>query len=168
MLLRPVELTTAFFQKSLSIDPNLAYTHVQLGRLLLHWEWDWSGAKNEFERAIELDPNDLRARAQLAWVTEGMLGNNDRNIFYLRQIVASDPLDEEYLNYLAEVLEYAGQWDSAAATWQRLSDLHPGRYHAAYAEFMLLDGGHREALEELQKEVDEIQMQAGLALVYWK
>jgi predicted Zn-dependent protease len=97
-----------------------------------------------------------------------MLGKNDRNIFYLRQIVASDPLDEEYLNYLAQVFEYSGQLESAAATWKSLSDLKPGRYHEAYAEVMLLANRPREALDALQKETDELERQTGLALAYWK
>jgi serine/threonine-protein kinase len=159
----------AALQRSLSLDPNLAYAHLELGRQLYD-EWDWGGAKAEFQRAIELDSDYLLARAWLAWSTEGILGRFDRNIAYLRQLISRDPLDAEPLYYLAVNLEDAGQFDSAAAIWQRLLQLSPGYEggHESYAEVLLLAGRPQEALEALQEETDDLAKQEGLALIYWK
>jgi adenylate cyclase len=159
----------AALQRSLSLDPNLVYAHLELGRQL-YYEWDWGGAKAEFQRAIELDSNYLLARVWLLWLTEGILGRFDRNIGYLRQLVSSDPLDAEPLYYLAANLEDADQFDAAAATWQKLLQLSPAYEggHEGYAEVVLLAGRPQEALEALREEADELSKLEGLAIVYWK
>jgi serine/threonine-protein kinase len=42
--------------KALEIDDSLAEAHASLG-YAKGYEWDWSGAEHEFQRAIELNPN---------------------------------------------------------------------------------------------------------------
>jgi eukaryotic-like serine/threonine-protein kinase len=156
----------ALLQKSLSIDPNLAFAHYQLGRLLFLFEWNWSGAKSEYERAIDADPNFLPARRALAYLTEGIFGKLDRSIGYSRQITSNDPLDIGELQNLAGLLASAGQLDSAAATWRRLIDIQPATCRCnseGYAEVMLLAGRPQEAFKALKSE-----NLYGLALVYWR
>ena len=45
-------------QKALALDPNLAEGHRALGFALFYWNWDRQGTREEFERAIQLAPND--------------------------------------------------------------------------------------------------------------
>ena len=42
--------------KALEIDDTLAEAHASLGFIKAHYDWDWSGAEREFQRAIELNP----------------------------------------------------------------------------------------------------------------
>jgi tetratricopeptide (TPR) repeat protein len=48
-------------EQALSIDSTLAEAHASLGFVLARYNWDWIGAEYEFQRAIELKPNDAIA-----------------------------------------------------------------------------------------------------------
>ena len=42
--------------KALEIDDTLAEAHTSLGMIKTNYDWDWSGAEREYQRAIELNP----------------------------------------------------------------------------------------------------------------
>jgi tetratricopeptide (TPR) repeat protein len=44
--------------KALELDPALAQAHASLAYIKFYFDWDWEGARQEFSRAIELNPND--------------------------------------------------------------------------------------------------------------
>jgi DNA-binding winged helix-turn-helix (wHTH) protein/TolB-like protein/Tfp pilus assembly protein PilF len=44
--------------RSLELDPSLAQAHASLAYIKFYFDWDWEGARQEFARAIELNPND--------------------------------------------------------------------------------------------------------------
>jgi tetratricopeptide (TPR) repeat protein len=44
--------------KALELDPSLAEAHASLAYIKFYFDWDWVGARQEFARAIELNPND--------------------------------------------------------------------------------------------------------------
>lgn len=46
---------------ALRLDANLGEAHTALAATLFYYEWDWAGAKQEFERALTLNPNDAMA-----------------------------------------------------------------------------------------------------------
>jgi serine/threonine protein kinase len=43
--------------KAIELDDTLAQAHYQLANFRFYFEWDWTGAEKEFQRAIELNPN---------------------------------------------------------------------------------------------------------------
>lgn len=45
-------------QKAVELDPGLAYARIAMARVLYQFEWDWEAAQTEFERALQLDPNN--------------------------------------------------------------------------------------------------------------
>jgi adenylate cyclase len=47
--------------KALELDNSLADPHATLGVVKRDFEWDWSGADEEFQRAIELNPGYVEA-----------------------------------------------------------------------------------------------------------
>ena len=51
---------------ALKIDSNLAEAHTSLGFVKLWYEWDWTGAANDFKRAIQLNPNYAEAHHNYA------------------------------------------------------------------------------------------------------
>ena len=54
-------------KRALAIDGTLADAHTSLA-VVLHWyDWDWAAAEKEYQRAIELNPNDPRTRQYYAW-----------------------------------------------------------------------------------------------------
>jgi TolB-like protein/cytochrome c-type biogenesis protein CcmH/NrfG len=164
-----VALAIQDLRRSLSLDPNLAFAHYELGRSLMYFEWNWAEAKSELERAIELDPNNLSARVELAYLTQGIFGKFDTKLRYLRQIVANDPLDSRSLIHLANSLLLADQFDEAVNASQRALQLNDkGPYsHVLYGEALLLAGRSQEALAAMQGEVNEYLKLWGLTLAYW-
>jgi TolB-like protein len=50
-------------QKAVELDPGLAHARMAMARVLYQFEWDWTAAESEFERALQLDPNNSGALA---------------------------------------------------------------------------------------------------------
>lgn len=46
---------------AMRIDYNVADSHRSLGNVKAYYEWDWTGAEEEFKRAIDLSPNSMDA-----------------------------------------------------------------------------------------------------------
>ena len=47
--------------KALSLDNQLAESHISPGIILNYYDYDFAGAEREFQRAIELNPNSATA-----------------------------------------------------------------------------------------------------------
>src|SRR5262249_1404299 len=43
--------------KALALDQSLAESHHAMAWLKFYYDWDWTGAEREYQRAIELNPN---------------------------------------------------------------------------------------------------------------
>jgi tetratricopeptide (TPR) repeat protein len=44
--------------EALTLDPSLAQAHAALAYIKFYFDWDWEGARQEFRRALDLDPGD--------------------------------------------------------------------------------------------------------------
>ena len=55
-------LSRSLALKAINLDDELAQAHTTLGCIKLYYDWDWQDARKEFERALELDPNNAIAR----------------------------------------------------------------------------------------------------------
>src|SRR6266508_2536908 len=66
--------------KALRLDPNLAEAHLALGKVLFFSEIDLAGALREYQRAIELQPNDATAHHWLGNDTLAALGRFEEAI----------------------------------------------------------------------------------------
>jgi tetratricopeptide (TPR) repeat protein len=106
---------------------------------------------------------------ELAYLTQGIFGEFDTKLGYLRQIVANDPLDALSLLHLANSLLLAGQFDEAVSASRRALQLNERSpySHVLYGEALLLAGRTQEALAAMQGEVDEDLKLWGLTLAYW-
>jgi TolB-like protein/DNA-binding winged helix-turn-helix (wHTH) protein/Flp pilus assembly protein TadD len=51
-----------FASKALSLNNGITDAHYALGVVALLYDWDWTAAEQEFHRALELNPNHVRAR----------------------------------------------------------------------------------------------------------
>jgi Tfp pilus assembly protein PilF len=50
--------------KAFQLDPNLAEAHTTLAWIKLWYDWDWTGAEQEFRRSLELNSNDSAAHRE--------------------------------------------------------------------------------------------------------
>jgi eukaryotic-like serine/threonine-protein kinase len=60
-LAKSASLQKAALEKALSLDPSLASAHLALANLKENAEYDWAGAEREYNRALELNPNNAEA-----------------------------------------------------------------------------------------------------------
>src|SRR5262249_43818378 len=96
-------------EQALKLNPDLAAAHSVMGDLASNLDWDWNAAREQYQRALELEPDDLRVAATLAYVNEGIYGRLDGRIEIERKLIARDPLDVVTINNLAFDLFQAGR-----------------------------------------------------------
>ncbi|HWG10072.1 MAG TPA: tetratricopeptide repeat protein [Rhodanobacteraceae bacterium] len=97
---------------ALTLDQNLALGHMARGYLLYSRNYDWAGAVAEFKRALQLAPNNDRARALLGQAL-ATLGQVRQGIELTRGALLVDPLSST--SYQGLFLYYlgVGQLDDA-------------------------------------------------------
>ncbi|MEW6207808.1 MAG: protein kinase [Acidobacteriota bacterium] len=138
--------------KALEIDETLAEAHTSLAISKMYLDWDWSGAEQEFKRAIELNPGNATAHHWYGWYL-GFMARFDESLAELRQAQHLDPLDQVKNGAIAITLYWAGEYDLAIKEFQKGLDLNPNGpgSHLSLAEIYARKGRFQEALAECQK-----------------
>ncbi len=54
--------------KALELDPTLPEAHAALAVVRHHYDWDWKGAEQEYQKALALNPDYAGARLRYAWL----------------------------------------------------------------------------------------------------
>jgi TolB-like protein/DNA-binding winged helix-turn-helix (wHTH) protein len=111
------------FQRAIALNDNNAEAH--------HWFSHYYIAMGEFskslaqsQRALELDPLDVRISGHLCW--HYLQARDYPNAIKAGlQTLELDPHSRLAFTFLAWVYEDAAQWDNAIDAWQRGSDIHP-------------------------------------------
>jgi DNA-binding winged helix-turn-helix (wHTH) protein/lipoprotein NlpI len=145
--------------RALELDPSLAEPHASLGFVKLYFDWDWSGAEAEFQRAIALDPSYAATHEwySIYLLAAGRPEDALREIQLARQ---RDPLSLPINSDLGFCYYYTGQYDEAAKQLRFVLELKGdfppahlwlgrtyqelGRYDAAIAEFRQVEERLRE------------------------
>ena len=86
-------------EKALALDENLAEAHASLGLVRFLFEWNWTDAKQSYERAIELSPSYALAHLWYGIYFKAM-GNQEKA---LSQIMRANELDPLFLIVNAEI-----------------------------------------------------------------
>jgi TolB-like protein/cytochrome c-type biogenesis protein CcmH/NrfG len=159
----------AALERALRIDPGLSLAHERLGFISEVFDWDWGTAAARFKRALELDPQNVRAAESLAWLSGGIFGRLDGVIGIYRQGVKREPLDARATINLASAVYDAGGYAEAADTAQRALLLNPSlaSAHAFRAFSLMYLGRADEALAAARGEADEVWRLCSLPIVYY-
>lgn len=137
-------------ERALALDSNLAEAHVWMARFKQVHDWDFSGAEDEFRRAIELEPNNAGAHDLYGWFLD-TLGRLEEGGQEERRAQDLDPGQD----HLMDGYNVRGQYDRTVEISQRMVALHPNVgvwHHYLYAAYVH-NGRYREALPELQQTV---------------
>jgi len=138
--------------KALERDDESGGAHVTLGIVRLLYEWDWSGARQELERALEIEPNNPYFRLCYGvWLNA--MGRSPEAIAEMTAALDLDPLSSLISHNLASVYNGAGLDGQAIEQYLKTLELNPS-FVASYGQLAGLyarKGMHDKALELAEK-----------------
>ncbi|RKX29138.1 MAG: hypothetical protein DRP71_16615, partial [Verrucomicrobia bacterium] len=138
-------------QRALELDPSLGVAHTVLGFVELYFNWDWDAAEQEFNRALEMGPNDGDALHGMSSVLI-INGRLDEAVELVKRARKFDPYS--YLRNLPvwANLVVARRYQEATTEieqWRAFSDNHQVGWYWLLS--MYYDQGrHEEAMAELR------------------
>jgi len=138
-------------ERALSLNPNLAEAHFQMGRIKQQVDYDWAGANASYQRAVALEPGNpenVRAAAYPAL----FLGRFDEALQLARRAVDLDPLNADSWAVLAEIESYLGPLAQSAADSKKALELDPDNSSSPIdlSRTYLLQGRPQDALPEIE------------------
>jgi TolB-like protein/DNA-binding winged helix-turn-helix (wHTH) protein len=138
-------------ERALSLNPNLAEAHAQMGRIKKTVDYDWAGATASYQRAVELEPGNPEG-VRLAAESAFELGRFDEALKLARRAVDLDPLNADSWNLLAETELYMGQLDQSATDSKKALELNPDHWFSPInlSRAYLLQGRAQDALSEIE------------------
>ena len=119
-------------RKAIGLDPNLAEAHTALAKMLFFDEIDLAGSLREYQRAIELKPNDATARHWFGSDVLAGLGRFKEAIAECRRAVELDPLSPIINTDLGATLYLARRSDDAIAQLRKTLEIDPTFVNAHY------------------------------------
>jgi len=139
-------------ERALSLNPNLAKAHIEMGRLKQQIDFDWVGADASFQQAISLEPGNPEGVRMAAW-SAAMFGRFDEAVQLGRRAVDLDPLDEESWWSLGQIERLNGQLDQAAAEGKKGLELAPDSagVHILLSQIYIMQGRPQDALPEIER-----------------
>jgi len=140
--------------KALEIDGRLGEARTALGWTMLFYDRDWNGAKQEFERAIEISPNFAPAHQGYACYFVA-IGDFDRA---MSEILQAQQLDPVNLNIKCDIgwnLYFARRTDASIAELKQVLEMDPNYSiaHSFLAGSYQENGMFDQAVAEAEKAV---------------
>ncbi len=117
-------------KQALTLAPDLAEAHVALGLFHYYGFREYEPALTEFQRAIELQPNNSLALQFVASVHRRQ-GKWDRTLEELKRSIDLDPRDPYTMGTLAETYVFLRMWKEAEETRPACPHDRPARGHSA-------------------------------------
>jgi TolB-like protein/DNA-binding winged helix-turn-helix (wHTH) protein len=138
-------------ERALSLNPNLAVAHSQMGRIKWQVDYDWAGANASFQRAVVLEPGNPEY-VSLAALPAACFGRFDEALQLNRQAIDLDPLNADSWEALAETEFYMGLLDQSAADSKKALEVNPDHWSSPIdlSRTYLLQGRPQDALPEIE------------------
>ncbi len=142
-------------RRALDIDPDLAEAETSLATLKFNYDWDWSGAEEGFQRAIQSNPSYATAyqRYSLYLMAMGRFQDGFQQINKAREL---DPLSISINFSLGWRLYMARQYDRAIEQLRNTLEMDPSYElpHLVLGQAYEQKGAFALAIPELRKAVD--------------
>jgi adenylate cyclase len=128
--------------KAVALDDTLAEAHYALAVCKAWGELDPPAAGPEFERAVQLDPNDPNGVAMYSHYL-AIMGHADEAMRQIDRAVSLDPFNVTIHSFRAMDLVFARRYDEAIAEARKALGMEPGNPVALTAEGLALVGTER-------------------------
>ena len=137
-------------RRAVSLGVNLAEPHASLAVALGRSEWNWSGAEDEYKRAIALNPSYSMAHRFYA-SNLGITGRHHEAWEQINEAMRLDPLSLPNNAEVVRTLYYARNYDQAIEQGQKAMQLDPNyvRTHFWLGRVYSQKGMHSEAIAGL-------------------
>jgi TolB-like protein len=109
--------------RALDLDDDLSGPHTALGWTRL-WEYRLTDARGEFERALDLDPNDVNALHGLGDCLT-ILGDGDDGLAYVRRSKDADPFSPIWGRAVVAHLVMMGRYAEALTETEAVLESYP-------------------------------------------
>jgi TolB-like protein/DNA-binding winged helix-turn-helix (wHTH) protein/Tfp pilus assembly protein PilF len=158
-------------RKALELDASSAEAHTSLAFVLMHYDWDFAAAEQEFLRAIELNPSYATAHQWHA-INLAATGKIDAGLAELQRAQELDPLSLIISVDIGEFLGLARRYDEAVAQLQNTLKMDPHFLlaHVNLADVYNYEGKYTEAekhaLEALDVDPNSMWAKGVLATCY--
>src|SRR5580765_3543522 len=133
-------------ENAIRLSSDFSEAHVSLAHVVLLHDWDWRRAEQEYQRAIELDPNSAQAHNQYAELLQ-VQGRTAEAVREAEKAAQLDPVN------LPRQVGYpyftARQYDQAEKIFRRYSD------HGGLAWVYTTTGRYPQAISELKAAVGD-------------
>ena len=142
-------------RKALALDDTSSIAHAALASLKGLNGFDYPGAIIEYERTLQLNPNDATARQWFANDTLANIGQNERELAELKRALELDPLSLVISSNLGWAYIHLGRLDEAIVQLRKTVEMDGAFYYARYtlAQALELKGLIPEATAEYQKTI---------------
>jgi eukaryotic-like serine/threonine-protein kinase len=115
----------AYAQKALDLDDNIAEAHVSMGLVNLWYEWNWDAGREQFERAVALDPDYSLAHLEYGnFLTAS--GRVDEGIAEVQRAVELNPTSPLFISLLSAHLYYGRRYDESMEQARKALELDSG------------------------------------------
>jgi len=137
---------------ALASECTLAEAHAAHGMILLYHDWDWQGAENALERALELDGNSAMSHGCRACLAATTL-DRARVLCELRRAIELDPLNLFIRAEAAEFCFWVRDYAQAVEYASQTLDLNPSfpRAHFVLGRVHEAEGRIADAIAEYQQ-----------------
>jgi TolB-like protein/Tfp pilus assembly protein PilF len=110
--------------RALQLDDSLGEAHAILGVVKRDFEWDWSGAENEFKRALELNAGHAESHHWYATLLN-MLGRPEPALNAMLDALELDPVSLAVNTDLGRTFYFARQYDRAVKQFEKTMEFDP-------------------------------------------
>lgn len=112
--------------RAIALDDSLAEGHTMLGFVKAHYEYDWTAAKREYLRALELNPNDAYAHFFYSNSYLSPPGRHEEAIAEMNKAIALDPFSPPIQSFFGRTYLWARRYDEALAQFKKCAEMFPG------------------------------------------
>ncbi|HET9529161.1 MAG TPA: tetratricopeptide repeat protein [Blastocatellia bacterium] len=115
--------------KALQLDESLAQAHASMGLVKLSYDWDWSGAEEEFKKALALNPDYARAHSRYSQYLLAA-GRNEESLREIDLARRLDPKSIAITMTAGMIYSRLGQYDQAVEEFRRAIEMDPNNSSA--------------------------------------
>ncbi len=155
--------------RAVALQPDLAYGYLTRGTLRIVNDLDFAGAREDFQRALALEPESAEVLVYNGAALLTPTGELPEAIAVLRKATQSDPLNARSWAFLGRAYYFHGDFNAAHAALERSLEISPKQTYApnVLAQCYLTEGRPAESLAVSQRSIDKTFRLTGAALAQY-